>query len=149
MPQRKQIPSESMTLLKCQWMRTLHPSLVAIWLFYIYAVAWLCFGIWRSDSLGVVILNIIFVPIFVGPAAVATALACRRHISTLEAAYWLLVEATIVVTMGWLLVFQFHEPDAQDGITQMWLVFLQLVSVAFCYGILSLFDSLRNWLNRA
>jgi hypothetical protein len=98
--------------------------------------------------LGLAVLNILFVPVAVGPAAFATALACRRQISMLEAAYWLLVEAAIVATMGWLLIFQFHKPDAQDGITQIWLVFLQFVSVAFCYAILALIGTSRKWLTR-
>ena len=93
----------------------LNAAQIAKNLLIVYVMAHGAYGGYRVDTLVVLFLNVVFFPVFVGPAALAYFLVLKSHYSWQK---WSFVAAmlAVILSMIWL-VLQLHRfPDAQNEI---------------------------------
>lgn len=99
-------------------MNRLDPSKLAKSLLVIFAVVTLGYGLANADAFDVVVLQFMFLPWIVGPAALA-AYFVKRYRTEPKAWLFLLAEAGAVASTVWLWVNLLMHPDAQNGIAMI------------------------------
>lgn len=118
-------------------MRTFGLPSLAMWLLIGFAVAALAHNLRYADGVDVVVLNILFLPWIVGPAAAAARLVARSSSMT-EAWLFLIVEVAAVASTVWLWIELHRNPDAQNGIVMILFPAYQFAAVFVLYLVVKL-----------
>ncbi len=86
-------------------------------------------GLTNADAFDVVVLQFVFLPWIVGPAALAAFFVARTWTTAREKWAFVLAEAGVVASTAWLWINLQMHPDAQNGIAMFLFPVVQFAAV--------------------